>query len=117
MNEPNLYCRLRNGIKDFYFFSDFEKRVPVVKWFWGPTGSGKTRKAMESDSVCLMGGLPWFDEYNDEETVIFDDFRRESLKFSLFLIYIDRYCKRVPIKGGFRKWNPAVIIITCPRMP
>jgi len=100
---------------------------PKVFWFWGPTGTGKTRTAWElashyglehKDIWASLDSLKWFDGYNDHKYVIIDDFRAKQVKqFEKFLRLLDRYPWRVPVKGDYVNWNPSVIVITCPYEP
>lgn len=102
---------------------DEEKRKPLVSWYWGPTGSGKTRKATEDvdcDQLLILtksAGPLWFDGYTNQKRVVFDDFRKDWCTFHYLLNLLDRYKIRVPVKGGFVNWNPEEIIITCPQDP
>lgn len=97
------------------------KEKPIVCWFWGSTGSGKTRTAVEiaQDSghdywMSHSEKLQWFDGYNGQEYAIIDDFRRNMCSFNYFLRLLDRYEMQVQVKGGYVNWIPKVIIITCP---
>lgn len=104
---------------------------PVVVWFWGPTGTGKTRCAFkcgralarldqrsDSDIWISSGGLRWFDGYDGQLVAIFDDFRAKHVtSFAFLLRLLDRYPIDVEFKGGFVKWVPKYIFITCPYDP
>jgi len=103
---------------------------PVVIWLYGPTGSGKTRCAMECarrintdsnvpgcDIWLSSGDLRWFDGYDGQQCVVLDDFRAKLVKFCFFLRLLDRYPVRVEFKGGFVEWEPRFIFITCPYSP
>lgn len=91
-----------------------------VKWFYGETGSGKTKAAIEecmreyNDYWKWNGNLQWFDGYEEHKAVIIDDFRRQDIKFNYLLQLFDIYPIRVPVKGGFVNWKPELIIVTCP---
>lgn len=87
---------------------------PEVFVYWGETGTGKTRKAFEEagSSAFFHPGGPWFDGYDCEDHVIFDDFGGSEFKLTYFLKLLDRYPMRVPIKGGFMAWVPKKIWIT-----
>lgn len=95
---------------------------PKVYWLYGPTGTGKTRAAWECgkdiggvDGVWISsGGLRWFDGYDGQPVAIFDDFRTKGLEFNFFLRLLDRYPMTVEFKGGFVRWEPKYIFITCP---
>lgn len=98
-----------------------EKRV---RWFFGPTGTGKTRTAWEEakaeygdDIWCSSSDDAWFDGYEGQKAVILDDVRADTWKFSKMLRLTDRYPLRVAIKGGFVKWVPESIWITAPVEP
>lgn len=67
--------------------------------------------------VSFITDLPWFDEYRDTAVAVLDDFRKTSVSFNMFLTWIDRYVRMVPVKHGHCDWNPVVIIITCARTP
>lgn len=87
----------------------------VIKWFWGPTGTGKTRKAVEEagDDVWISSrNLKWWDGYCGEENVIFDDFRADFCTFHELLRITDRYPFRAEVKGGSIQINVKNIWIT-----
>lgn len=93
---------------------------PDVHWYHGGTGTGKTRKAFETDPglwAAPPGPLKWFDGYHGQETVLFDDIREDDIRYHVLLRLLDRYPMRVPIKGGFTNWSPKRIIITAPKGP
>jgi len=88
---------------------------PNVKWFYGGTGTGKSRTAYEilgeECYTCLSTGK-WFDGYDAHENVLVDDMRRDFMKFHELLRFIDRYAYRVETKGGTRQFLAKNIIIT-----
>jgi len=100
---------------------------PKVFWLFGPTGTGKTRCAFQSgiqlsgigDTGIWIssGGLRWFDGYDGQPVVIFDDFRTKDVKFAFLLRLLDRYPMAVEFKGGFVNWIPKFIFITAPSTP
>lgn len=96
-------------------------RKVTVKWYWGATGTGKTRKAHDEcgEDVWVSGkDLNWFDGYNGQQAVILDDLRSNSCDWGFLLRILDIYNTiNVPIKGGFAKWCPTLIIITAPCLP
>ena len=101
-----------------------KRQAPLVMWFYGATGSGKTRKALEiAEELKLRiwisnDNLKWFDGYCGQEVAVLDDIRKDILPTWAFLLRIlDRYPLIVQIKGGFVRWVPRIIMITCPVPP
>lgn len=112
------------SIIELYRPTETKREKPVVLWFYGPTGSGKTRTAVEIAResglrywVSSDSDLKWFDGYTGQEYAIIDEFRRQGIKFSWILKLLDRYPLLVPIKGSWVRWSPKVIILTCPVPP
>lgn len=86
-----------------------------VHWFWGPTGTGKSKKAFEMTTnpyVHNMSSGKWFCGYNGQEDVIFDDMRKDTFKYHELLRLFDRYQMQVEVKGGSTNWCPKRIIVT-----
>ncbi len=93
---------------------------PVVKWFHGPTGTGKTRHAVElcGDSYWMSSGsLRWWDGYDGHKNVILDDLRSCDVSFSMLLRLLDRYVVRVEVKGAHRFLEATLIIVTSIHSP
>lgn len=90
-----------------------------VYWFWGPTGTGKTRYAREllPDAWMSLKNLKWWEGYDAQEGVIVDDFRKDFCTFHELLRILDRYEYRVETKGGSRQLLAKYIIFTCPSHP
>lgn len=102
----------------------------LVHVYWGPAGTGKSRKALETlkttygDSVYSLqpptndGSRQWWDGYQGQKGVILEDFEPKNLGFRSFLILTDPYyAKRFEVKGGYVWGKPQIIIITCDRHP
>lgn len=94
---------------------------PNVYWFYGSTGTGKTRAATEFATqlgcefwLSSDPNLQWFDGYEQQRVAILDDFRPKGVKFPFLLRILDRYPIKVPIKGSYANWCPEFIIITTP---
>lgn len=112
--------KINNGIQALRILENTPRTPPVVWWLHGKTGTGKTRFAVvlgENNFWISGGDLKWFDGYTGQSTAIFDDLRAGSCAFNFLLRLLDRYPLIVPIKGGFTKWSPEKIVITCPVRP
>lgn len=86
-----------------------------VWWFWGPTGSGKSKAAYEElgyECYTAMSTAKWWDGYDGQENVLIDDMRRDFCKFHELLRLLDRYPLRIETKGGSRQFVAKRIIIT-----
>jgi hypothetical protein len=90
-----------------------------VCWFFGPTGTGKSRRCFAEASYFSNGdccsisdlSLKWFEPYAGHKTVIFDDFKGLA-EISMLLRLWDRYPLQVPIKGGFVEWVPRIVYVS-----
>lgn len=96
---------------------------PLIMWFYGPTGCGKTYYAWEIAKMygfttwCSAKNLQWFEGYDADECVIIDDIRRDFCPYAELLLLLDRYPYRVMNKGGSRQMLAKLMIITCPKSP
>jgi len=92
---------------------------PTITWLWGATGAGKSRMAHEicPNAYVKADGSKWWNGYDRHESVIWDDFREEDVKFNDLLRLLDRYECRIETKGGMRQFVPREIIITSAHHP
>lgn len=90
-----------------------------VYWFYGPTGGGKSRCAMEMfpNAYWCMSTGKWWEGYDGHKEVIINDYRKDFYKFSELLNLLDRYPFRVECKGGSRQMLAETIVITTPYSP
>lgn len=96
----------------------------TVHWYWGPTGTGKTRKALweatekYGDGVYIKStNSKWFDGYDGQKAVVFDDLRSSWFEYAYLLKLLDRYPTQVELKGGSRQFRATEIWVTSPFPP
>lgn len=83
----------------------------------GPTGTGKSRWAMESfPGAYWKQRSNWWDGYAGHDTVIIDEFYG-WLPFDLLLRICDRYPLLVETKGGQMQFVAKTIVITTNALP
>lgn len=102
----------------------FEKpraHKPQVFWFYGPSGTGKTRYAQKltdpDNRYTSTSTIKWWDGYDAHPDVIIDDYRKNFSTFSDLLRLLDRYEYRIEYKGGYRQFKAKRIFITSPKSP
>lgn len=111
--ELKLYDRHRT-------FVQRNREPPTVYWFWGESGTGKTRKAAtdcaDHDHYWVPPDARWFPGYDGHSHVIMDELRGQ-FRISTLLMLLDRYPMKVEFKGGHTNWTPTHIYITSPYSP
>lgn len=89
---------------------------PSVIVYWGRTGAGKTRAVFDNlsspEDIYVHPGGAWFDGYEGQPIVLFDDYAGSEFKLQYLLKLLDRYPMQVPIKGGFVSFVPFEIYLT-----
>lgn len=104
---PGSYCGARGGLRDIAAHLVFKRGQPFrhIKTLvlWGDGGVGKTRWAVDhyrdNYRVTQPDGQLWWDGYNGQRTLILDDFYG-WIKWGMFLVLLDGYPVRLPVKGG-----------------
>lgn len=112
---PKTYCQYRNGLKDISA-KITEKSLPKFRkveviLLTGPTGCGKTRKAMEEATYKIQGSqLQWWENYDMDETILIDEYNNDA-PITELLALLDGYKLRLNVKGShtYANWNKVYI--------
>ncbi len=105
------YRTIRAIASDFTTPVGMEREVYV---FWGPTGTGKSRRAWEEAGVGAYSKCPrtkFWDGYQTQGNVVMDEFRG-GIDVAHLLRWFDRYPVRVEIKGSTKPFWGTKIWIT-----
>ncbi len=87
----------------------------------GEPGCGKTKYVYDKwgndedfYEVAITNNTLWFDGYDRQKYVLFDDFcgKLSHVRLDTALKLFDRYPRMVPIKGGYEWWMPHEIEVT-----
>ena len=101
LHDPMLfhqYGRTLQAAFDRVLATKTRNFMPQCYWLYGPTGVGKTRAVHDAESSIYWfpyENAGWWDSYEGQEAVIFDDFRGQ-LPLNVLLRICDRYDYRVP---------------------
>lgn len=115
VEEPETYCKYRNGIRDIYAAVNEENcpkwRDVEVILCTGPTGCGKTRLAMEEASYKIQGHqLQWWQDYDKDAIICIDEYNN-NLPIDELLALLDGYKLRLNVKGShtYARWSKVYI--------
>jgi len=124
LSHPETFVRMSSGAMRYWDILQSSRQPPAGKkeviWVYGPTGSGKTRFVMdlflEPRDLWVSGRtLKWWNGYENQAYVLFDDFRRDFCTFHELLRILDRYPMTVEVKYGYRStsWIKKIYITSC----
>lgn len=112
---PDTFVRNYRGLNVLKSILE-EKRnwVTEVHYYYGASGTGKTRAAVEDGATIIEFRNGFINGYDGEDIVLFDDVDRTTfLNYRSILLQIcDRYAMNVNTKGSFRNWKPRKIYFT-----
>lgn len=105
--------------KGFMRYRQLMNKLKIEKWtnvyvtvIWGDAGTGKTRKVMEMENdVYQVDNYPWFNGYNNQEAILFDDFYG-GIKYCEMLRLLDGYPMQLNAKYGFTLKNWKKVYLT-----
>jgi len=125
-DHPDAAIKYGRGMKYFRCMVQSDDRghgwrQPNVLVYWGDSGAGKSRRARLMDPELYNvpvheGGTTWFDGYDGQKTILFDDFCG-GMKYTQMLRFLDGYSLQVQTKGGFVTLNHELVIITSNKPP
>lgn len=123
---PVTFIKYHKGLSAYKFIMEkhsLPKNQEVkVNVIWGPPGSGKTYQChLYDDNLYNVpeptkDGTVWFDGYDGEKTILFDDFYG-WIKYHTMLQLLDRYNMKLQIKGGFVNKAWTTVLITSNKPP
>lgn len=92
---------------------DCGSTLPNV-WYWGPAGSGKSRRARDENPGFFDKSLnQWWDGYAGEKVVIVDDVDKEHASLChLLKRWADRYPFPADVKNSSSYIRPSKIVVT-----
>nr|QBX89286.1 replication associated protein [Apis mellifera virus-9]QBX89288.1 replication associated protein [Apis mellifera virus-9]QBX89290.1 replication associated protein [Apis mellifera virus-9] len=113
------YIKYHRGIKDLFDIigipvrnEEPTTRQVVVEFYYGPSGTGKTRAATSHPNFYKKPvGNSWFDNYNGQKVLVLDEFTGWLTPAEL-LQYTDIYAVDVNVKGVSHKpakWEKVII--------
>lgn len=118
------FVRYHKGFEKYQYLLEQQAaqswRTVNVSYWWGPTGTGKSRAAWTEDPnlytlACGPTGM-WWTGYTNQKTVCFDDFRGNGVQLHVLLRWLDGYPVQVPVHGGM-VWLKCVRIIITSNIP
>ncbi len=96
-------------------------QAPIVHWYYGPTGTGKTHACVSRnpEKELWWSGLTgkWWFNYEQQPVAILDDFRGDFCKLNSLLRILQGMPVAVETKGGHVQLSSPLIIITTPHHP
>lgn len=123
LDNPDLYCRYRSGLKDIAAWIQEESaqdfRKLEVNVLYGPTGTGKTRTALkkciektnEYPYIITGDQMSWWDGYDGQKAIIIDEYDSQ-ITCTQMLNILDGYKLRLPIKGSHTWAKYTTVYIT-----
>lgn len=107
-------CKGLTSLKCVLQVPRIQKRIAIC--LIGGTGVGKTYWAHHTLTSPIYTVFdpktPWFDGYQGEDVVLFDDYGKNCMDINALKRFTDIYPVQVPIKGGALAWTPKLVVFT-----
>lgn len=93
-----------------------ERNVECI-WYWGETGTGKTRTAVDKlggvENLYMKASNKWWDGYQGEDNVLLDELDGASWIANFIKRWSDRYPCLLEYKGGTMNARYTRFYVTC----
>ncbi len=116
---PVAYMKYHSAVaKVCYNLTEERREAPLVRLFYGPSGTGKTREAVttygEASVYIKDPHQEWYCGYAHQPTLILDEFagRASKTPLTLLLRILDLNKLNLPVKGAQVKMTSTTVIIT-----
>lgn len=112
---PSTFVKYPGGLTSYQSIIQKPREdKPIVNWYWGPTGAGKTACVHANKNTLFTSDcdFSYFNGYENQYAALFDDFRGKIEELPMLLRLFDRYPLIVNVKYGSKQWNPKVIYVT-----
>lgn len=129
-NNTSTFIKYHSGIEKARFLlmqeSAMEYRKLKISVYYGPTGVGKTRRAIEEARAsgedffvlqCGDAGTLWWDGYIGQKILIMDEFQGNWCRYKALLGFLDGNPTRLKIKGSHTWACWTRVYITCSEGP
>lgn len=110
------YVKVRGAIKLYKAVVNKPESLDELtnEWYFGPPGTGKSRKVRQDHPDVYDKPLnKWWDAYEDQQTVVLDDFGTgQSVLGDLLKRWADHYPFTAEVKGSATTIRPRKVIVT-----